>query len=281
MKFADIKYLVFSSELENESFILEADKQGKICVSCADARSAVYVATGICAQNREAVAVCLNGSNASRSAFSGMTEAFYRNLPIVLITLGNELDYSRELNDVIYKHYVVSDFNEIKFAPTEQFPVHVEILGKNKEIEKIKSEKIQEILRDILCEKDYLYIGQGVDFEENSYQCKIVKGGMPNCYEGALSNVLGASLAKKRERYIGLVSEEEFIHDMNTLGNIHVNDSLLFIVIAKRRNKMIENYAKSLSFETCSELEGGVKLDKIESVVKNKRKTVLMVFQED
>ena len=87
-----------------------------------------------------------------------------------------------------------------------------------------------------------------------SFKCKIVEGGMSNCHEGAMANVLGASLAKIHRRYIGLITEEEFIHDMNTLGNININDSLLYIVAVHEMNLTLKNYAKSLGFEVYTEV---------------------------
>ena len=91
--------LIYTEDLENISFVQECKSKGISCISVVDARSAVYVATGISAQNQNKIAVCVDAGNASRSAFSGMTEAFYRQLPVALITVGKKLDYTRELND--------------------------------------------------------------------------------------------------------------------------------------------------------------------------------------
>ena len=62
-----IKHIVYTSYLDLRSYF--PDYKGEI-ISALDSRSAVYIATGIAAQNKEAVVVLLKSSNASRSAFS-------------------------------------------------------------------------------------------------------------------------------------------------------------------------------------------------------------------
>ena len=46
-------------------FIKKERNLGTECISVLDASSAVYVATGICAQNNEPVIVCVDSSNES------------------------------------------------------------------------------------------------------------------------------------------------------------------------------------------------------------------------
>lgn len=276
-----IRYIVYSSELEEMSFIRKSKNAGIRCIPVIDTRSAVYVATGICAQNNESVVVCVNSSNTSRSAFSGMTEAFYRNLPVALVTFGQDLDYSKELRDVVTNHYIVSSEDEIEQLLNKGYPIHIEVVCESQCIEKLQCRKTQDLLSSLLDSDQYLYIGQGIDDVGNKYRCKTVQGGMPNCYEGALSNVLGASLAKLRDRYIGLVSEDEVIHDINTLGNININDSLFFIVVGIKQNKTIIDYAKSLSFYVDSIKEDEMDTKKIEVLVNNEKKTLLMIYKED
>lgn len=278
MAMAVIKHIVYSSDLEGIEFIENQKSKGVHCIPVLDARSAVYVATGISAQNKEIVLVCLNSSNASRSAFSGMTEAFYRKLPVALVTFGKGLDYSKELKDVVFDHYIISDVDGIESLLDIEAPIHIEVMGNVTEIKKVQCSSLK-ILSEVLTKDDYLYIGQGIASENISFSCKTVYGGMPNCYEGALANVLGASLAKVRRRYIGVLSEEEFLHDMNTLGNINVNDSLLYILVCDRRNNLILNYAKSLSFDTEIIDESRLEAKELTELVNNKRKTLLILYK--
>lgn len=277
-----VKYIVYTSDLEESSFIIKQKSNKNItCISCSDVRSAVYLATGISAQNKKTVMVCVDSGNASRSAFSGMTEAFYRQLPVVLVTFGKKLDYTKELGDVVFSHFCVNDAEGINALLSQSKPMHIEVTTETYSIVKYQCEKLQKILCESLSNNMYLYIGQGIKAFDLSYPCKVVLGGMPDCYEGALANVLGASLAKRRIRYIGLFSESEVIHDLNTLGNINVNDLLFFIVVCRKKNNLLLHFAESLNFESVSVKNEDLDRQIMQSLIENKHKTFLMHYQED
>lgn len=59
--------------------------------SSAEERSAAYMACGLAAESGEPVALSCTGSTASRNYVPGLTEAFYRHLPIVAITSSQHL----------------------------------------------------------------------------------------------------------------------------------------------------------------------------------------------
>lgn len=54
--------------------------------SCIDERSACYMATGMCAETKEPVVIICTGATSSRNYMPGLTEAYYRHLPILAIT---------------------------------------------------------------------------------------------------------------------------------------------------------------------------------------------------
>ena len=54
--------------------------------SCVDERSAAYIACGLAAESCEPVVISCTGATASRNYLSGLTEAFYRKLPVLAIT---------------------------------------------------------------------------------------------------------------------------------------------------------------------------------------------------
>lgn len=53
--------------------------------SCVDERSAAYMACGLSAESGEPVAIVCTGATASRNYLPGLTEAYYRKLPILVI----------------------------------------------------------------------------------------------------------------------------------------------------------------------------------------------------
>lgn len=275
-----IEYLIYTKEVEPSKVVQQFKKDNIKCILALDVRSAVYYATGISAQCGEIVAVCVDGSNASRSAFSGMTEAFYRQLPVILITLGNSLDYTMELKDVVLGHYLVKDAKEILNFANYKLPAHIE-LGEEIIIDtEVESLKLQEALMEAVSEKDYLYFSPRFQIKEKDFMCKCISGGMSRCKDGTLSNVLGASLAQKRRRYIGVVTEEEFLHDMNTLGNIHANKDLFFIVISQKFEKMIGDYARTLNYEVICEAEDNICGTSLKRLFENGKQTIFIMLKK-
>lgn len=276
----NIKHIIFEKNLKTTLLIQDARSSEMECIPVLDARSAVYYATGIAAQSKERVAVFISAAN-SRSGFSGMTEAFYRKLPVVLITLGKIFDYSRELSDVVTRHYVFAPNEKMGNVLIDDGPIHIELPEPEKnDACREKCSYFLEKLASIVEKNQYLYISQKIECKSLNVPCKTVYGGVANCDDGAVSNVLGASLAKIRTRYIGVLSEEEFLHDMNALGNINANDLLLYFIISKKNNDMICDYSKSLGFEmfrtSISELEEQEML----KAINNGQKTVFLVYGE-
>lgn len=97
--------------------------------SAVDERSAAYIACGLAEESGEPVALSCTGATASRNYMSGLTEAFYRKLPILVITstqytgrIGHNIpqviDRSVSMNDI--KRFSV-ELPEIYNAETEWF----------------------------------------------------------------------------------------------------------------------------------------------------------------
>lgn len=273
----DVNTIVFSEELKNDC-ILELARQCNIeCVSCLDSRSAVYMATGICAQNNEPIAVLVSSSN-SRSAFSGMTEAYYRKLPVILITMGSELDYSAELKDAVSTHLVYCEKTEKQnLCDCYDMPLHIELPNYSVMQKKINVNKWGKCLSDILDDNYYLLVSQDMVIDTGAFKCKVVKSGLDNSLDGVLSNLLGASLANKRRRYIGIVSEREFLHDMNALGNINVNDKMLMFVVGSEKANLVEVYARSLGYCVYRIRYSNMNKDELSSILNNENKTVVIM----
>lgn len=82
-----IKRIVASPGTTNMAFV--ASVQQDPCfnvVSAVDERSAAYIACGMAAESGEPVVISCTGATASRNYAPGMTEAFYRKLPVLAIT---------------------------------------------------------------------------------------------------------------------------------------------------------------------------------------------------
>ncbi len=87
LKANGIKKIVASPGATNFSFVgsLQNDPWFDI-YSSVDERSAAYIACGIAAESGEPVVLTCTGSTASRNYLPGLTEAYYRKLPVLAIT---------------------------------------------------------------------------------------------------------------------------------------------------------------------------------------------------
>lgn len=82
-----ISKVVASPGTQNMSLVTSMDRDPFFKVySAADERSAAYIACGMATETGEAVVLSCTGATASRNYIPGLTEAFYRHLPIVAIT---------------------------------------------------------------------------------------------------------------------------------------------------------------------------------------------------
>lgn len=90
MKSHEIKKIIASPGTCNVPLIasLQNDPFFEI-FSSVDERSAAYMACGLAAESGESVALSCTGATASRNYMPGLTEAFYRKLPVLAITSSN------------------------------------------------------------------------------------------------------------------------------------------------------------------------------------------------
>lgn len=87
LKQFNIKKIVASPGATNITFIgsLMHDSYFEI-YSSVDERSAAYIACGLAAESNEPVVISCTGATASRNYLPGLTEAYYRKLPILAVT---------------------------------------------------------------------------------------------------------------------------------------------------------------------------------------------------
>lgn len=113
LKAHKIKKVIASPGTTNIAFIgsIQSDSYFEI-YSSVDERSAAYIACGLAAESGEPVVLSCTGATASRNYIPGLTEAFYRKLPILAVTstqhigrIGNNIpqviDRRQQLNDII------------------------------------------------------------------------------------------------------------------------------------------------------------------------------------
>lgn len=87
LKAHGIRYVIASPGTTNINFVasVQCDPFFKV-FSSVDERSAAYLACGIASESGEPVVITCTGATASRNYISGLTEAYYRKLPILAVT---------------------------------------------------------------------------------------------------------------------------------------------------------------------------------------------------
>lgn len=113
LKAHGVKNMIISPGGTNVCFATSVMNDGYFNLySCVDERSAAYMACGIAEETGEPVVWCCTGATASRNYVPALTEAYYRKLPILVITTSQfegkvghlfpqVTDRSAQMNDII------------------------------------------------------------------------------------------------------------------------------------------------------------------------------------
>ena len=87
MKQHGVRKIVASPGTTNISFVVSLQRDSYFQVfSSVDERSAAYIACGLAEESGEPVALSCTQATASRNYFPGLTEAYYRKLPVLAVT---------------------------------------------------------------------------------------------------------------------------------------------------------------------------------------------------
>lgn len=87
LKAHSVRYVIASPGTTNTALIGSIQRDPFFTIfSSVDERSAAYLACGLAAETGEAVVISCTGATASRNYLPGLTEAYYRKLPVLAIT---------------------------------------------------------------------------------------------------------------------------------------------------------------------------------------------------
>lgn len=108
LKAHGVKRMVVSPGSANASFVASAqyDKDFQL-YSSVDERSAAYIACGLAEELQEPVVICCTGATASRNYVPGLTEAYYRKLPIIAVTATRPINLIGQNRDQVIDRTVI------------------------------------------------------------------------------------------------------------------------------------------------------------------------------
>ena len=87
LKQSNIKKIIVNPGTMNMSFVASVQNDPFFeLYSCVDERSACYMACGLSVESGEPVVLTCTGATASRNYMPGLTEAFYRKIPVIAVT---------------------------------------------------------------------------------------------------------------------------------------------------------------------------------------------------
>lgn len=111
MKKHGIRKVIASPGTTNINFVASVQHDPYFeLYSSVDERSAAYLACGLAAESGEPVALSCTGATASRNYISGLTEAFYRKLPVLAVTATqHEGRIGQNMAQVIDRRTVLND----------------------------------------------------------------------------------------------------------------------------------------------------------------------------
>lgn len=87
--------------------------------SCVDERSAAYMACGLAEETGEPVVLSCTGATSSRNYMPGLTEAFYRKLPVIALTSSRDASwighlYPQVTDRMVHPNDIIVDFAHIQ-----------------------------------------------------------------------------------------------------------------------------------------------------------------------
>lgn len=116
LKKNNIKRLVVSPGSANDTFVYSVQSDSFFTLySCIDERSAAYMACGIAEETNEPVAISCTGATASRNYIPALTEAYYRQLPVLAITATRPTMYVGHNKDQLMDRSVIGK-DIVKFS---------------------------------------------------------------------------------------------------------------------------------------------------------------------
>lgn len=176
LKAHNISQLVLSPGGTNAPFIRNVqDDDFFKCYSVVDERSALYFAIGIYLETGKPVAVCCTSAQATRNYLPGLTEAYYKHVPILAITFSKHYrfvgqDYMQAPNQTSLPEDAVRKSYALPYVANEQDIMHCARLANEAMLD-----LIHRVPAPIQLNVPMLDTELGKDVEENLPEVKIIK----------------------------------------------------------------------------------------------------------
>lgn len=221
LKAHNISQLVLSPGGTNAPFIRNVqDDDFFKCYSVVDERSALYFAIGIYLETGKPVAVCCTSAQATRNYLPGLTEAYYKHVPILAITFSKHYrfvgqDYMQAPNQTSLPEDAVRKTYALPYVANEQDFMHCARLANEAMLD-----LVHRVPAPIQLNVPMLDTELGKDVEENLPEVKIIK----RYYKEDVANV---NLADKR--ILIVVGENRGINDSTIIQFAKSHNAAIYV----------------------------------------------------
>lgn len=221
LKAHNISQLVLSPGGTNAPFIRNVqDDDFFKCYSVVDERSALYFAIGIYLETGKPVAVCCTSAQATRNYLPGLTEAYYKHVPILAITFSKHYrfvgqDYMQAPNQTSLPEDAVRKTYALPYVANEPDFMHCARLANEAMLD-----LVHRVPAPIQLNVPMLDTELGKDVEENLPEVKIIK----RYYEEDVANV---NLADKR--ILIVVGENRGINDSTIIQFAKSHNAAIYV----------------------------------------------------
>lgn len=245
LKAHGIKKIIVSPGATNISIVnsLQHDSFFEL-FSAYDERSAAYMAVGLARSSGEPVGLSCTGATASRNYTPGLTEAFYKTAPVLVITSSQEsekmyqyfpqlTDRTQQFNDMVFKSIqvpVIKSDKDIFFQETEinmalldliekKGPVHINLItdyNNNFDIKelpsfrKIERYHINDEFPKIISGKIAIFIGAHVPF---STELELAIDSFCSAYNALVIGDHTSNYKGKYKLQINLLADQDITKD--------------------------------------------------------------------
>lgn len=221
LKAHNISQLVLSPGGTNAPFIRNVqDDDFFKCYSVVDERSALYFAIGIYLETGKPVAVCCTSAQATRNYLPGLTEAYYKHVPILAITFSKHYRfvgqyYMQAPNQTSLPEDAVRKTYALPYVANEQDFMHCARLANEAMLD-----LVHRVPAPIQLNVPMLDTELGKDVEENLPEVKIIK----RYFKEDVANV---NLADKR--ILIVVGENRGINDSTIIQFAKSHNAAIYV----------------------------------------------------
>ena len=221
LKAHNISQLVLSPGGTNAPFIRNVqDDDFFKCYSVVDERSALYFAIGIYLETGKPVAVCCTSAQATRNYLPGLTEAYYKHVPILAITFSKHYrfvgqDYMQAPNQTSLPEDAVRKTYALPYVANEQDFMHCARLANEAMLD-----LIHRVPAPIQLNVPMLDTELGKDVEENLPEVKIIN----RYYKEDVADV---NIADKR--ILIVVGENRGINDRTIIQFAKTHNAAIYV----------------------------------------------------